>query len=337
MKKSIIITLVLTLTLTTLSVFALSFTDIEGHWSKRYVEKLVSTGVIQGYSDDTFRPENNTTRGEFIKMLAVITTGEDVGISNSGHWARSYESVAIEKGYILKSYENLDKPVTREEIAIMVSRAMDEVPSNLEDMKSYFTDLNRVDVEIKNHIAKVAGLGIIKGYNDKSFKPERQATRAEVSTILIRILDPTEREIPVIEKAEDFIEPVFRVEHNEKYGFRFILYLDNYEEYTDDYNIKAEFISNPELNIIEVRQWMTSNYIKYELNNWRVMGESFRNNEGEITQLARKYYTTRDHIDKITIYDGMQIDIKISIKKGDVIKEYYETVYVEYIADEDFD
>jgi protein-disulfide isomerase len=47
-----------------------SFTDVEGdHISYDAIQYLNENGVIQGYSDGTFKPENNVNRAEFLKIL----------------------------------------------------------------------------------------------------------------------------------------------------------------------------------------------------------------------------------------------------------------------------
>ena len=47
-----------------------SFTDVpDGYAPKRFIETLASHGVINGYSDGTFRPNNHTTRAQFSIMI----------------------------------------------------------------------------------------------------------------------------------------------------------------------------------------------------------------------------------------------------------------------------
>lgn len=46
-----------------------NFTDISGHWAESEIERAAALGWIEGYTDSTFRPENNITRAE---AMAVI-------------------------------------------------------------------------------------------------------------------------------------------------------------------------------------------------------------------------------------------------------------------------
>ena len=45
------------------------FTDINGHWAKAEIERAATLGWIQGYSDGTFRPNNNITRAQAMTMI----------------------------------------------------------------------------------------------------------------------------------------------------------------------------------------------------------------------------------------------------------------------------
>ena len=45
------------------------FTDIAGHWAEAEIERAATLGWIMGYTDGTFRPENNITRAEAMTMI----------------------------------------------------------------------------------------------------------------------------------------------------------------------------------------------------------------------------------------------------------------------------
>lgn len=59
---------------TTFSVFVddntAAFRDVRGHWANDEIDAYVRRGVINGYSDMTFRPDNNITRAEFLTLLS---------------------------------------------------------------------------------------------------------------------------------------------------------------------------------------------------------------------------------------------------------------------------
>ena len=100
------------------------------------VNKLVSVGIINGYEDGTYRPDNTITRAEFAKVIAVfLGLGEFASDAPSGfsdvdgndHWAKKYIKLAVDKGIVL-GYEDgtfrPDNPVKYSEAIKMVVCAL---------------------------------------------------------------------------------------------------------------------------------------------------------------------------------------------------------------------
>ena len=46
------------------------FKDIQGHFAEKHIEKLHECGIINGYEDGTFRPDETITRGQAAVMIA---------------------------------------------------------------------------------------------------------------------------------------------------------------------------------------------------------------------------------------------------------------------------
>jgi len=231
------------------------FPDLSNHWALEYIANLTNKGAINGYTDGTFKPNGSITRAEFTKIM-ITSLGSDPGNSSVGHWATNYLSEAIENGYIKeKEFENVNKAITRAEIARMISRAMDEEPQNIDELKKQITDYNQIVAEYKNHVAKVYAAGIIQGYPDGSFKSNGTATRAEASAMLVRFLEPDKRKLPELMPVDkDFIEPEFSVFYPEKDWidayYYYNIQLKNKEDYRghDEYSIKIEVTSHPSIN-----------------------------------------------------------------------------------------
>lgn len=47
-------------------------TDIKGHWAEPYINDLVDAGLVDGYEDNTFKPENYIARGETAKLMSLL-------------------------------------------------------------------------------------------------------------------------------------------------------------------------------------------------------------------------------------------------------------------------
>ena len=46
-----------------------AYTDIEGHWAKKEIDKLALNGIVTGYSDNSFKPDRNMTRAELVTII----------------------------------------------------------------------------------------------------------------------------------------------------------------------------------------------------------------------------------------------------------------------------
>jgi hypothetical protein len=117
MKKSLLSLLIIALVFTMAApAFAAVPADVKGTNAEEAVAKLSSLGILQGYPDGTFRPDNTITRAEFSKIVAYAggfgKAAEYLGATNTGfsdvsanHWAAGYVAVAANKGYV-KGYED---------------------------------------------------------------------------------------------------------------------------------------------------------------------------------------------------------------------------------------
>jgi len=185
--------------------------DLVGHWAAADVARLVARGIVSGYEDGLFHPDARLTRAAFVKML-VLATGldPDPGATGgfgdtAGHWVadQGYIGPAEAAGIVrVTDYSDglfePDREITREEIALMVVRAM-----GLEDLALassggpssggpfLFSDIG--GSRYPGYVAVAAGEGILRGYSQPdgstTFRPGGPATRAEATVIVGRLID----------------------------------------------------------------------------------------------------------------------------------------------------
>ena len=152
------------------------FTDLyQDQWYYRYVNELYNSGVINGYEDSTFRPERTVTTGEALKMI-ILAAGYEEPPAAESHWARGYLNFALESA-ILDSGDitDLDVPISRHMMAKIAARALGI--ERIFDTEPFTDTSNMYAAILSDH-------GIIEGYEDGSFRPDRSLTRAELSTIV---------------------------------------------------------------------------------------------------------------------------------------------------------
>jgi len=181
------------------------FSDIrESDWYATTVKKLVDMGGINGYPDGTFKPNNQITRAEFTKIL-VSALGYDNLKPTGSHWASGYVDKAVSIGLATSGeLSDLNRAITRKEMAKMVANALDHRGESHVDNRANYrtlvTDYNNISKSYQDYVLKAFTKGIITGYPDGTFGPERGLTRAEASTVIIRVLDKNERKVPELPK-----------------------------------------------------------------------------------------------------------------------------------------
>lgn len=125
---------------TTFSVFVDNntevFRDVRGHWAIDEIDAYVRRGVISGYSDNTFRPDNNITRAEFLTLLsrvfgwniyANIGSTTNFKDANTFGYYNDVIKYATYHGYIYGYSDGNFKPgnlITYAEVEIIMNRVL---------------------------------------------------------------------------------------------------------------------------------------------------------------------------------------------------------------------
>jgi hypothetical protein len=174
------------------SLAAEPFSDIESHWAKANIEYLVKKQILSGYPDGTFKPENTVKRAEFIKMLdATFGLNDTIAINysdvKSSDWFYPYIQQAAAQGYLLDYGTALDPEgkLTREEASALLARYLNLSPDN-KAAPGTFSDYMAISSQYREYVLQCVAAGILKGYEDGEFKPQRTLTRAEALAILYR-------------------------------------------------------------------------------------------------------------------------------------------------------
>ena len=162
---------------------------------------------IYGYPDGTFGPERSMTRSEataiFARLLAAkkgatilpveYTKFEDVGGKS---WYSGYVRYLNSCGVVFGSNDGLFRPeqaITRSEFVAMAVRFFEVYGDGNEEIMEEYAKFNDVSSGYwaAAYISNAAMRGWIKGYGDGSFRGNNEITRAEVVTIVNRLLDRT--------------------------------------------------------------------------------------------------------------------------------------------------
>jgi hypothetical protein len=171
-----------------------SFPDIiEGSWYSEAVNYLSGQHFITGYPDGTFKPSNKITREEAITLLGrtLDLDGTMRKTAFSDVNPDSFGSGFIASGYdrdVITGYgDGTFRPkqfITRADVALMIYRAYDYLPIE----SSAFKDVKK-DKYYYEAVSTLQQLKIVDGYEDGTFKPVQNISRAEFSLMLARALN----------------------------------------------------------------------------------------------------------------------------------------------------
>ena len=116
--------------------YPLPFSDVaRNSWYAEYIGMLTQVGVIAGYPDGTFRPEDPVTRAEFATVASRFIQTKKSGFGgfsdiSSDYWAKGSIEAAYAQGW-LKGYPDgsfrPEKELSRAETVTIVNRMLDRV------------------------------------------------------------------------------------------------------------------------------------------------------------------------------------------------------------------
>ncbi len=165
--------------------------DIREHWAKDYIENLLKMNVVSGYDDATYRPDENVTRAEFVKMVTGLfgvkeeTTVRFTDVNNDAWYAESVSN-AVGAG-LITGYDSKFMPddfITRQDVAVIIYRL--EGVSGLDNVSVYeYGDKTEISDYAAEAVKYLTETGIINGDNGM-FRPNENITRAEAAAIIWR-------------------------------------------------------------------------------------------------------------------------------------------------------
>lgn len=170
-----------------------SYTDISSHFAKDYIEMLSSYGVINGFEDGTFRPEDFVTREQACKMVAIAFGLGESGESqfadvSKDRWSYGCISALFQKGIVKGNGVefNPEANITRQDAAVIIARALEAQGKSFEGEYA-FEDADKIADYAKGYVYSLAANGFLKG-DGTNFMPKNNITRGEIAAIIGRLI-----------------------------------------------------------------------------------------------------------------------------------------------------
>jgi len=177
------------------------FSDTYRHWANQCIEEMAAIGLLKGYPDGSFKPDQQLSQAEALSLVmriaadaADITINEDEtadedrnALDKIPEWVRGDAHKADKKGIIKLNRFHSAVQASRAQTAVMIAKALGLEPVDTSNIP--FKDGILLSQEDVGYILALYREGIISGNPNGSFNPNSAITRAEMASILQRLLD----------------------------------------------------------------------------------------------------------------------------------------------------
>lgn len=181
-----------------------SFSDVTKHWAATAINTMARKYIVEGRTTAKFEPEKPITRGEFATYIA-----KGLGLSGDKSAAAKFKDVntstamgayigaASAAGIVQGNTDQTFKPnslISRQEMAVMMIRASKvaglsvQLPQSTTAYLKKFTDRGKIGSWAQTDVAKAVFIGVINGKTANTMSPQTNATRAEGTVMIMRLL-----------------------------------------------------------------------------------------------------------------------------------------------------
>lgn len=194
---------------------AIAFADVsEDYWAKPYIDALSSRGLISGYEDGSFKPDDPVTRAQIANVVSrtfdLTVDAEDFPFADvpDDNWAKESISEVVQGGFMTGFPDDTfepNAPVTRAQaLTTLVTGLNVETPTNVQASIDRYTDANAIPQWANEKMAAATAGSLVVNYpNIAELNPAEPTTRAELSAMIYQalvrenVVEPVESEYVV--------------------------------------------------------------------------------------------------------------------------------------------
>lgn len=183
------------------------FSDIQSHWARPFIEALAQRGVVRGFSDGTFRPNQSISRAEFAALLRACFT---VPVKRpyvpfvdvpANHWAAAAIRWSYETGF-LSGFPNREfrpqEPLPRAQALVSVVNGLGIVASQPVPLAEVYQDARAIPGFATGAIAAATEVGLVVNHPDRTqLRPLQNITRGEIAATLYQCLVYLDQAAPI--------------------------------------------------------------------------------------------------------------------------------------------
>lgn len=187
----------------TASLAQTSFSDVSSnYWAAEFIQELAQRGVIAGFPDGSFRPDDAVTRAQFAAMIrkAFQKSAERQAVRfydvPSNYWGYSAIQEAYTTGFLSGYPGNRFEPnqnIPRQQVLVSLANGLDYGTNrSVESTLGYYNDSDEISSYARSPIAAATEKQLVVNYpNVKFLKPQSIATRAQVAAFIYQALVST--------------------------------------------------------------------------------------------------------------------------------------------------
>lgn len=191
-----------------------TFTDVAGHWALPYIQDMTAAGVLTGYGDGTFKPENAVLTVEALALCARVTQKVDTRLQIAADraaqlkeifpdmpdnwWFHKEAATCLALGVVdadtlsdLHASGDLNRPMTKADFAMYLVRGMglEDLARTLDADNLPFADEAAIADKYRPYVKLLYSYGVLTGDEFNNFNPDQSMTRAICATMLSRAME----------------------------------------------------------------------------------------------------------------------------------------------------
>ncbi|GAB6179760.1 hypothetical protein JCM14036_10790 [Desulfotomaculum defluvii] len=221
-----------------------NFKDVKNHWAQCEIEELQLKGIMKGYEDNNFKPQQSVSKNEAIAIIMRVVDHKETNTDKAELIKKLFPSwmgVAPLQAYdagILADWELSkwigNKPATRIEVAMWLSRASGDENVSLNELLAFAKDANQLNKDELYYAAAMYNKGIMKGTPDGYLNPFKPISRGEFAVMVSRFIDVSDLDdvTDEEEQTKDYIDKLTPA-HNAKIDVDTKEFTINFEEDMD--------------------------------------------------------------------------------------------------------
>lgn len=171
--------------------------DVQGHWAQAYIQNLASKGIIAGFSDGSFRPNQPVTRAQFAAIInkaftpAPERSATKFADVSSKSWAAAPIQTAYQGGFLQGYPGNKflpEQPIPKVQVLVSLASGL-KLRSEDTSVLSVYSDANSIPNYALTAVAGATQQEMVVNYPIlNQLNPNQQATRAEVAAYVYQAL-----------------------------------------------------------------------------------------------------------------------------------------------------